>query len=137
LKSNTSQNLYSTDSFVVSIASSPDSKFLLSGHLDGVIYKFNIENGNLQKMVIHPSVPYCLGWGNDILAAGNDYKVVFYNDIGSKIQTFDYTNDDKIKEFTVCKVSPSGDCIAVGNYNRFFVYLFNNKKSQWEEVFTY
>ena len=85
-------------------------------------------------MVIHPSVPYCLGWGNDILAAGNVYKVIFYNDIGSKIQTFDYVNDDKIKEFTVCKVSPSGDCIAVGNYNRFFVYLYNNKKSQWEEV---
>lgn len=71
-------------------------------------------------MVIYTSIPYCLGWGNDIIAAGNDYKVVFYNDIAIKLQNFDYSETEKLKEFTVCRVSPSGDTIAVGNNNRFF-----------------
>ena len=62
------------------------------------------------------------------------YKVIIYNDIGTRLQTFDYSNDDKLKEFTVCKANPSGDCIAVGNFNKFYVYLYNNRKLQWEEV---
>ena len=85
-------------------------------------------------MVIHNSIPYCLTWGNDILAAGNDNKVIIYNDIGTRLQTFDYSSDDKLKEFTVCKSNPSGDCIAVGNFNKFFVYVYNNRKLQWEET---
>ncbi len=133
LKSNQSNTLYSSDTYVVSLACSPDGKFLLSGHLNGVIHKFNFENSNLQKLVIHTSIPYCLSWGTDILAAGNDYKIVFYNDIGSQLQSFDYSHDEKLKEFTVAKVSPSGDTIAIGNYNKFFVFLYNNRKLVWEE----
>ncbi len=133
LKSNQSTTLYTSDTYVVSIACSPDGKFLISGHLNGVIHKYNFENSNLQKLVIHTSIPYCLAWGTDILAAGNDYKVVFYNDIGSHLQTFDYSHDEKLKEFTVAKVSPSGDTIAIGNYNKFFVFLYNNRKLVWEE----
>jgi intraflagellar transport protein 172 len=133
LKNNQSSVLYSSDTYVVSIATSPCGKFLISGHLNGVIHKFNFENSNLQKLVIHSSIPYCLAWGTDILAAGNDYKVVFYNDIGSHLQTFDYGHDEKLKEFTVARVSPSGDTIAIGNYNKFFVFLYNNRKLVWEE----
>ena len=133
LKSNQSNTLYSSDTYVVSLACSPCGKFLISGHLNGVIHKFNFENSNLQKLVIHTSIPYCLAWGTDILAAGNDYKIVFYNDIGSHLQTFDYSHDEKLKEFTVAKVSPSGDTIAIGNYNKFFVFLYNNRKLVWEE----
>ena len=133
LKNNQSTVLYSSDTYVVSIAASPDGKFLISGHLNGVIHKFNFENSNLQKLVMHTSIPYCLAWGNDILAAGNDYKIIFYNDIGSHLQTFDYSHDEKLKEFTVAKVSPSGDTISIGNYNKYFVFLYNNRKLIWEE----
>jgi intraflagellar transport protein 172 len=134
LKNNSSNVLYSTDSYVVSLSCSNDGKFLISGHIDGVIQKYNLENSNLQKMVVHPSIPYCLTFGgnNDILAAGNDYKVVIYNDIGTKLQSFDYQGDDKLKEFTVARAS--GDTIAVGNHNKYFVYLFNSRKQAWEEA---
>ena len=73
-------------------------------------------------------------WGvsGSILAAGNDYRVVFYNDIGKKLQNFDYSKDDQLKEFTICRVSPSGDAIAVGNFNKFIVFLYNARKQIWE-----
>lgn len=134
LKTNSSQNLYSTDSLVVSISTSLDGKHVISGHHDGIIYKYNFENSNLQKLVVHSSIPYCLSWGNDILAAGNDYKVSFYNDVGTKLQTFDYTQDEKLKEFTLSKCNNNGDCIAVGNYNKFFIFMYNKRKQVWEEA---
>ena len=133
LKSNSSTNLYSGESLVVSLACSVDGKYLISGHLDGYIYKFNLENSNLQKLVLHPSIPYCLSWGNDILACGNDNKVFFYNDSGNKLKFFDYSDDEKYKEFTVSKTNSVGDCIAIGNYNRFVIFMYNKRMQRWEE----
>ncbi|MCP3682269.1 MAG: hypothetical protein GY861_06215, partial [bacterium] len=70
------------------------------------------------------------------MTAGNDCKVVFYNDTsGNKVQMFDYSSDDKIKDFTVAKINPNNDCVAIGNFNKFFVYYFNSRKQQWEEVY--
>lgn len=132
-KSQSSSTLYSSDTMVVSLSCSPDNKIILSGHVDGTINKYNLENKSLQKFAVHSSIPYCLTWGLDILAAGNDGKVVFYNDSGLKLQTFDYTNDEKLKEFTRSIASPNSDLIAVGNYNKFFVYIFNKRKQAWEE----
>ena len=134
LNKNSSNVLYSNESPVISLATSSDGKFLLSGHTDMTILKFNIENSNFEKLCTNSCVPYCLAWGtqNSILAAGNDYRVNFYNDIGKKLQNFDYSNDEKLKEFTVCKVSNSGDTIALGNFNQFYVFLFNGRKQQWE-----
>ena len=138
VKSNSSQVLYATDSYVVSITTSPDCRFILSGHLDCSIWKYSSDNNQIQKFILHQCIPYCLTWGNDIMIAGNDSKVVFYNDSnGNKAQVFDYTHDDKVKDFTVAKINPSNDCVAVGNFNRFFIYLFNNRKQQWEEVSYY
>ena len=134
LKNNESSVLYSHEASVVSIGTSLDGKFIISGHTDNVILKFNIENSNVQKLVVHTCVPYCLTCGSSgsILAAGNDYRVVFYNDIGKKLQNFDFSNDEKLKEFSSCKVSNSGDAIAVGNFNQFCVFLYNGRKQVWE-----
>lgn len=63
LKSNRSQNLFSNDCYVVSLASSRDGEQCISGHLDGSIYLHNIESQNSQKVVTHHSIPYALGWG--------------------------------------------------------------------------
>jgi len=35
------------------------------------------------------------------------------------MQRFDYTNDDKIKEFSTASVSPAGDTCVLGNFNRY------------------
>ena len=134
LGKNTSNTLYTYQSPCVSISSSLDGKFIISGHEDSVILKYNTENANVQKLCIHSSVPNCLAWGasSNILAAGNDYRVVIYNDVGKKIQNFDYSNDDNLKEFGCCRISDSGDAIALGNFNSFYVYLYNERKQVWE-----
>lgn len=41
------------------------------------------------------------------------------------MQRFDYTQDEKCKDYTVGACSPNGDIIAFGNFNRFYLYNFN------------
>lgn len=68
------------------------------------------------------------------MAAGNDQKVTFYDTYGNVLQRFDYTTEDKVKDFTVASFNPSGDTVVLGNYNRFYVYNLNAKRGQWEEI---
>jgi intraflagellar transport protein 172 len=44
LKNNKSAVSYSTDSYVVALASNREGDTLISGHLDGTIYSYNIES---------------------------------------------------------------------------------------------
>jgi intraflagellar transport protein 172 len=62
------------------------------------------------------------------VAGGNDAKVSFYDQFGNLLQRFDYTSDEKIKEFTNAAFNPSGDTVVLGNFNRFYVYNYNTKR---------
>jgi intraflagellar transport protein 172 len=136
LKSNSAQILYSTDSYVVTMCCSQDGKLIFSGHVDNSIFKYNMETCSATKFINFTSVPYCLSCGiqNHILVAGNDCKVIFYSDMGEKLQNFDYSHDEKLKDFTLSRVNSAYDSIAVGNFDKFFIFMYNSKKSQWEEV---
>lgn len=90
------------------MASSKDGSTVISGHLDGSVYTYSMENQSFKKIFTHHSIPYALGYGENIMAAGNDQKVTFYDIFGNVLQRFDYTNDDKVKDFTVCQFNPSG-----------------------------
>lgn len=68
------------------------------------------------------------------MVAGNDQKVTFYDTYGNVLQRFDYTTDEKVKDFTVAAFNPSGDTVVLGNFNRFYVYNMNTKRGQWEEI---
>ena len=81
LKNNKSQSVYGTESFVVSISSSPDGLSVVSGHLDGSMVTFNLETKAKTKLK-HSTIPYALAWGSHILAAGNDGKIAFYEPSG-------------------------------------------------------
>ena len=135
LGKNKSAVLYSSESPCASISTSLDGKFIISGHEDNTILKYNTETSTVQKLCEFSSIPTCLGWGasSNILVAGNDYKVSIYNDLGKKLQNFDFSNDEKYKEFSCCKISNTGDAIALGNYNSFFVFLYNERKQIWEQ----
>ena len=93
LKSNKSNALYSGETYVVSIASSRDGSTVISGHLDGSVYSYSMENQSFKKIFTHHSVPYGLGYGESIVPAGNDQKVTFYDTFGNVLQRFDYTHD--------------------------------------------
>jgi intraflagellar transport protein 172 len=134
LKNNKSSSVYATESYVVSISASPDGNNIVSGHLDGAIITMNLETKAKQKITTHASVPYALAWGVQILAAGNDGRVVFYEADGNCFQKVDYSKDDKVKEFTSAMFNPTGETAIVGNFNRFYVYNYNSKRPQWDEI---
>ena len=150
LKTNLAQVLYSTESYVVSLDCSINGKSIISGHIDCSIYKYNLEKNSLERLITSSCIPYCLGYANDILVAGNDCIVNFYNeDTGVKLNAneennldskiinnnyFNYTNFKSIKEFSCCKVNNTGDAIALGNYNRFIIF-YRRDNGIWEEVF--
>jgi hypothetical protein len=56
-------------------------------------------------------------WGETILVASNDRKIVIYNDEGKVTQVFDYSGDQSIQDFTVSSMSPSGQSVVFGGYN--------------------
>ena len=91
-------------------------------------------NQSFKKLFTHHSVPYALSYGENILAGGNDKKVTFYDNYGNVLQRFDYTHEDKVKDFTTATFDPSGNSVALGNFNRFYVYSLNAKRGQWEEI---
>lgn len=82
LRSNKSQLLFSTDSYVVSIASSRDGNGVISGHLDSSVNLYWLDKQQHSRIFVHHSIPYALGWGEHIVAAGNDAKVNFVIFIG-------------------------------------------------------
>ena len=61
-------------------------------------------------------------------------QVVFYDTSGRTLQTFDYSGDDGVREFTACAFNPSGDAVVFGTYNRFYVYVHNAGRNVWEQV---
>lgn len=44
LKNNKSQIAYTTESYVVSLATNRDGDMVISGHLDGSIYSYNLDS---------------------------------------------------------------------------------------------
>lgn len=93
LKNNKSQSLYQSESYCISIANSPDGENIISGHLDGTIYKYNLETTQAVRLAMHSCPPVSLGWGIHIVAAGSDQRITFYDEEGQAYQRFDYMND--------------------------------------------
>ncbi len=45
-----------------------------------------------------------------------------------------YSKDEKVKEFTCAAFNATGETCVVGNFDRFYVYNFNTKRPQWDEI---
>lgn len=133
LKTNKSQSLFGLEIFVVAVTHSPDGNNIAASYLDNSIITFNLETKQKSK-IQHSCIPYALAWGAHILAAGNDGKIAFYEPTGDSFQRFDFSKDEKVKEFTCAQFNATGETCVIGNYDRFYVYNFNTKRPQWEEV---
>ncbi len=112
---------------MVSISASGNGQSICSGHLDGSIFLYNLDSKAKSK-IQHSTIPYALAWGSHILAGGNDGKVAFYEQSGDCFQRFDYSKDERVKEFTCAAFNITGETAVVGNFNRFYVYNFNQKR---------
>ena len=135
LKNNSAQILYVTGSFVVSMSYSEDNNYLISCHLDKTIYMFNIETNNVNKICTTNSVSYCLTFlkNNKLLVSSLEKIIYIYNTEGDIVQKFDYSKNDKLKEFIICKINSNFDLVALGNYNYIYIYSYNLKTLKWED----
>ena len=136
LRNNKSATLYEhpDSSAVVSLTSAVRGNAVLSGHLDGSLYFFSFDgNGTQGKLAQHPCVPTAIAWGESIVVAGGDYKVVFYDAAGNTLQFFDHSGDEDLHEFSSASFNPTGDTVVVGSYDRFYTYRLNRQRGLWEE----
>ena len=127
ITTNKSTTLYSHESHVVAICSSPDGRSFVAAHLDGSIFKYSFEDpegkfGAHTLLLQVNFVPYALSWGEAIVVGGNSPKVHFVNPVNGQIaQSFDYANDVNVKEFTCASFSPSGLTCVLGNFSRYII----------------
>uniref|UniRef100_A0A7S1KTE2 IF140/IFT172/WDR19 TPR domain-containing protein n=1 Tax=Percolomonas cosmopolitus TaxID=63605 RepID=A0A7S1KTE2_9EUKA len=154
LKTNRGATLYAAESPCVALCSSPDGHGVLSAHADGSIHRWFFKGtGGFDesalggasslanpdslighaKIAQHTSVPASLAWGETIICAGADKKVVFYHLDGSIVQHFDLSNIKNQQEFTSLVANPSGQSCVVGSINRFQLFNYNIRRGQWEE----
>ena len=136
LKNNTAQALYSTGSFVIAMSYNYNNTHIISSHMDNSIFCYNIEKNSSIKICSTPTISYCLSFllhDNSFLSSSLEKKIFIHNENGDIIQNFDYSNDPTVKDFSICKINTNYDLIAIGNYNKLFIYGYNNKQNQWEE----
>ena len=127
-------DLYSYSSPCVSISSSFNGNYIISGHTDYFILIYDIQNRTLNKLCKHSCIPKCLGLikNSYIFLAGNNKRVNIYNEKGKFFQNFDYSSYNDTKEFEFFSINTSGDAIALGNYNSIYIFFYNESKHLWQ-----
>lgn len=153
LRSNKAKTLYKIDACaVVSLTMNMAGTELISGHVDGCIYRFVIptktQNSSCIRLVTCATVPYVVAWGKSICVAGLDDKISFYNVEGIEEQTFSYDTHDHSSsssnhtgeegivpstEFCTSCCSPSGDSIIIGSFNCFYQFYWETRHKSWQE----
>lgn len=83
VKNHKSQTLFTTNSYPVCLTSGRNGKYLVSGHLDGSIFSYNMETQTYKKLTTASTVPYALSFGKHIVYAGNDSQVTFMGHNGN------------------------------------------------------
>ncbi|KAJ1528639.1 hypothetical protein ONE63_007034 [Megalurothrips usitatus] len=140
IKNNKTQTLYTTSSYVVSLAMNSQGTGFLSGHADGSIVRYYVtqDDGMEQQGRVtthpHPVPPYALSWPMGcVIAAGSDKRISVYDRDGRVSNQFDYSKNDDEREFTVACTSPSGQAVCIGSYNKLRLLSWNPRKQSWEE----
>ena len=142
LRTNKSATLFATDngSAVMSLAASPDGHALLSGHVDGSVYRYVLSDAALgaaagagvghAKFTHHPCPPAALSWGLHVCVAGGDGRVCFYRTDGALERTFDHSPGASASgagvDWTTAAFNPSGEAVAVGSYDAFTLYTLTS-----------
>lgn len=113
ISSNKSSTLFSSESLVVALSSNPNGNGFLSGHLNGSIVKYTIDESHgdkiiVQNIITHFTAPYVLVWANEcIFVTGCNKRVSIYDERGKLTKTLDY-NSEGDQTFTAGCSSPSG-----------------------------
>ena len=50
-----------------------------------------------------------------------------------QVREFDYSKDPTVKEFTLASFNDSGECVVLGNFDKFFMFTHNGQSDTFEE----
>ncbi|XP_043070065.1 intraflagellar transport protein 172 homolog [Drosophila bipectinata] len=139
-KNNKSQSLYGGDSICISLAANTKGTGFLSGHNDGTIIRYFMTDEAtepLGRVVQHPVPPFALAWPQGGFCAGGcDQRIVFYDNMGRQLRTFDYSRTEGEREFTVAACSPNGQAVAFGSFDRIRIFAWSPRQAAWSESAT-
>ena len=123
----------------MSLVANNKNSGILSSHADGQLVRFVIQENEVHqteingKLLVHSCPVTALAWTpNGYFCGSADRKIVVYGKNGREMQRFDYSKS-KEKEFTIARVSPSGQSVVVGSFNCLRIFNWSNRKGQWEE----
>ena len=123
-RTNKSSTVYNVNSYTVSLVANARGSGILSSHADGQLVRFVLSENEVHpsevngKVLVHKCPATALAWTpNGYFCAGADRKVVVYGKNGKETQRFDYKNEEK--DFTIATVSPSGQSVVIGSFNRY------------------
>lgn len=145
LRTNKSDGLYkhAGGAACVSVCASLDGVAVLSGHLDGSVYRLSLGDGGGReaKLFTHSCAPYALSWGASVLAAGSDGKVCFYDSgSGAQVGSFDYSDElGTSSDFGCAAFNPAGHAAVAGSFDKFYVFTRSSggalgAGAQWQEA---
>ncbi|CAF2971057.1 unnamed protein product [Rotaria sp. Silwood2] len=112
VKKNKSHTLFTGEQYAVALTANVSRKAILSGHSDGAICRFIIEDegtGDKSGLIVRHSCPPCaLVWSaHGIVVGGCDRRVVVYSKDGGILQQFDYSHEPTAHGFGVGICDPT------------------------------
>lgn len=139
VRKNKSHTLFTAEQYTVALTTNISRKAILSGHADGSICRFIIEDeaqGEKSGLVVRHSCPPCaLVWSaHGILVGGCDRRVVVYNKEGKILQQFDYSREPEVREISAGICNPTGQECVFGSYDRIHLYSYQARKGMFEEA---
>jgi len=139
VKKNKSHTLFTAEQYTVSLTANVSRKAILSGHADGSICRFIIEDegtGDKSGLVVRHSCPPCaLVWSAyGILVGGCDRRIVVYSKDGKILQQFDYSREPEEREFSAGICNPTGQECVFGSYDHIRLYSYQPRKGMFDEA---
>ncbi|CAH0547356.1 unnamed protein product [Brassicogethes aeneus] len=108
--------------------------------MDGNVIRFFITHDNAEdeaqgRIILHSVPPYALAWPQGyVFVGGCDKRVSVYNNNGKLAKNFDYSKNMTEYDLNLAVCSPSGQAVAIGSFDRLRIYIWNTRKSIWEET---
>lgn len=135
LKSHKTTTLYSSESYVTSMAGNMESNGFVSGHIDGSIFIYYFDNADrgARLIVRHPCPPFALAWGQSIVVGSNEGRVYFYDTDGTEEQMLDVTDrGTNFQETSAAVCNPTGDVVVLGGFDALLTVVKNKDSMSWD-----
>ena len=140
LRSNKSQVLFHSNSYMTATAFNGSGSTFVSSHADGSLYKCkfgNDKNHSYSLLLNHSSLVYAMSWGNSICFGDVSGKINFLDEDGNNEFSFDCSSNlnlekARTKEISAASFHPSGNVVVIGIYD--VLQVFELCQGKWKRT---